>query len=581
MCVFVEVRQVLMVANLFTLALAALLVATACAPAAGSGGRGEGSDSLAAMGPKRVTLAIRGNPHIMYQKLNPRSNIPGVSVVQTLVTSGLTVTNPTGDGRVARLAEAPATVENGNWKLFPDGTMETRWTIRPGVVWHDGTPFTSKDPAFTAEFWRDKTMPIFAHVAFDSIAAIETPDERTVVARWNKAYINAGNLFGEFALPLAAHKLQPAYVAAAGDQEAFISNPYWGVEFVGTGPYKVKDWQLGSHLTVEANERYILGRPKIDEVTVKFIPDPNTLGANILAGEVDMPTGGRVDIEWAMNVADQWRAGRLETEYSSMLQIFVQHINPTPPIVNNLDFKRAMIHALDRQTMADILMFGKSSVGHTFVAPNQPEYPFIESAIVKYDYDTRRSLQLLEGLGYTRGADGALRDRAGQQLTFQIRTSQGDVRQEKALHSSAEDWRRLGVDMELHFVQPQRANDREYRSTFPAFDVKGQAGEMGYATNFHSRAIALPENNYTASQNNSRFSRPEMDRAVDGYFNTIPSNERMQHAWQIVRILSEEVGWIGLYYEVAPVLLPNRVILPAASNEGSLLDFVHEWDVRG
>src|SRR5437660_12393783 len=102
----------------------ALLVA--CAPATPSGGRGATSDQVSST-PKRFTAAIRGNPHTVYQKLNPRSNIPGIDSLEQMVTAGLTVAALEGRGRLPRLAEAAPTIENGNWKLLPDGQMEVTW----------------------------------------------------------------------------------------------------------------------------------------------------------------------------------------------------------------------------------------------------------------------------------------------------------------------------------------------------------------------------------------------------------------------------------------------------------------------
>src|SRR5581483_78250 len=207
---------------------------------------------------------------------------------------------------------------------------------------------------------------------------------------------------------------------------------------------------------------------------------------------------------------------------------------------------------------------------------------YVESAIVKYPFDPTRALRLLETLGYTRGADGKLLDRSGQTLAFQIRTSQGDVTQEKAMFASADDWQRLGAEVERFLVPPQRASDAEFRATFPAFDLKRQAGTMDYARSFHSKAIALPENNYLVSGNNSRYSRPEMDTAIDKYFTTVPWDERMEWGRQIVHLLSDDVGWIGLYHLIEPQLIPHRVVnLPPAKHEAGLLDFIHEWDLRG
>ncbi len=552
----------------------------ACASPPASPSASQRSEAPAQSGPKRFTGATRGNPHTVYQKLNPRSNIPGIDYIERLVATGLTVPTIDGAARMPRLAETVPTIENGGWVLLPDGQMETRFTIKPGAVWQDGTPFTTDDLVFTAMVVRDKALPVFGHVAYDSLDTVEALDSRTIVARWSKPYIKADQLFShDIALPIAKHKLEEAYNT---DKEHFIEHPYWSTEFVGTGPFKLKRWEPGSYMVLEANDRYIMGRPKLDEVTVKFIPDPNTLAANILTGEVDMPWGGRIDIEWAQHVADQWQGGKLVTGLSSMLQIYPQHINPTPAIVANVEFKRAMLYALDRQTMADTLQPGNVPLGHSFLSPLEPEWPYVESAIVKYAYDPNRALQILEGLGYTRNAEGKLQDRSGQRLAFQIRTSQGDVTQEKAMFASADDWSRLGVEVERFLVPPQRANDAEFRATFPAFDLKRQAGTMDYATSFHSRGIALPQNNFLVSGNNSRYSRPEMDTAIDRYFTTVPWDQRMEWGRQIVHLLSDDVGWIGLYHLIAPELIPSRVTgLPVTAKvEVSMLDAIHEWDVR-
>jgi peptide/nickel transport system substrate-binding protein len=586
------VQRMLRFSRVWLTGLVALIVTTACASpvaverneraATGVAPAGSSLEGRMSTGPKRFNVAIRGNPHTLYQKLNPRSNIPGIDGLERMVGTGLTVASPDG-GRTARLAETVPTLENGLWKLLPDSTMEMTWTLKPNIVWHDGTPMTSDDLVFTAQVVRDREYPVFRHVAFDSLGTVEAIDQRTVVVRWTKPFINADQFFSsEIALPIAKHRLEEAYRT---DREHFLDHPYWSTEYVGVGPFKLKSWEAGSHLVAEANDRYVMGRPRIDEIVVKFIPDPNTLAANLLAGEVDMVWGGRIDIEWGKEVGERWRDGKLGTAVASMLQIFVQHLNPSPSVLGNVEFKRAMVHALDRQAMVETLQFGLTSIGHTFVAPNQPEHAAIESAVVKYDYDQRRSLQMLEGLGYTRGNDGALRDRAGERLAFQIRTSQGDVSQEKAMYASADDWQRLGVEVDRHLVPPQRANDAEYRSTFPAFDLKRQGGDMEFARSFLSSRIALPENNFQVSGNNSRYAKPEMDRQIDRYFTTIPMEERMQAARQIVRMVAEDVAWIGLYYQVSPILLPNKVPgLQVSASPGTwgeqMVEFLHEWDIR-
>lgn len=82
---------------------------------------------------------------------------------------------------------------------------------------------------------------------------------------------------------------------------------YWGPEFVGAGPYRLREWAKSSHAIFVANGDYVLGRPRIDEIEVKFIPDPNPLEANILADTVQVTLDKSISIEQAIQVRDQWR----------------------------------------------------------------------------------------------------------------------------------------------------------------------------------------------------------------------------------------------------------------------------------
>ena len=95
------------------LAIVPLLVLAACAPARSDAPFGAVGGQDARQGsPKRFSAAIRGDPHTLYQKLNPRSNIPGIDDLERLVNSGLSV--PDSDGNLQpRLAEAVPTIENG------------------------------------------------------------------------------------------------------------------------------------------------------------------------------------------------------------------------------------------------------------------------------------------------------------------------------------------------------------------------------------------------------------------------------------------------------------------------------------
>src|SRR5207302_4584851 len=133
------------------------------------------------------------------------------------------------------------------------------------------------------------------------------------------------------ALPLPRHLLERAYDE---DRASFLTLPYWGPDLVATGPYKVREMLADQHLLLAANDQFVLGRPKIDEIEVKFIPDSNTLIANILAGEIDVTLDQRaVSFEERRNLREQWQGGRVEHGEGGVPALTTQLLNAQPAIV--------------------------------------------------------------------------------------------------------------------------------------------------------------------------------------------------------------------------------------------------------
>lgn len=386
--------------------LALVLLAASCAPAPPRSDSSAGGAAQSTATPKRITIAIYG------ELTNVRSQVmtvtPGLTEIEQIINAGLAAIDDRGIMR-PRLAEAVPSLENGSWKVFGDGRMETTWTIRPEARWHDGAPFTSQDVHFTVmQVGKDPETSPLRHLMYDYIDAIDTPDPRTAIVRWSKPNIDADKLLSTvgdpWPMPLPKHLLERPH---SEDKLNFLQHPYFAQDFVGTGPYRIRDWTLGSQVVLEANPDYVLGRPKIDEMEIKFILDLNTMMANVAAGSVDATLGRGISLEQALDIRAMWPTGRLDIPPRNVIVIYPQLINPTQPaVMTDIRFRRAVMHAIDRQALVDTLMRGQSSIAHVFLNPNEPEYREIEPRIVKYDYDPRLAVQLIEQLGYARGADG-------------------------------------------------------------------------------------------------------------------------------------------------------------------------------
>src|SRR5205823_12118351 len=120
---------------------------------------------------------------------------------------------------------------------------------------------------------------------------------------------------------------------------------------------------------------YILGRPKIDEIEVKFITDFNTIVANLLSGSVEMFIGGRFPAEQAVTLRDT--APNLNVVLADRLggvvPLYPQYVNPDPPIVANVEFRRALLQGIDRREMNDAIQLGIGPIAHSWLQSDTVE----------------------------------------------------------------------------------------------------------------------------------------------------------------------------------------------------------------
>jgi peptide/nickel transport system substrate-binding protein len=566
------------------IALLGLALLAACAPAPGAGpGSTSGAEPAKVTGPRKITAVIRSDPRTVSNKINATGGASqtGIDAIEQLIHAGL-VNYDTQDRLLPQLAETVPTVENGLWKLFPDGQMEITWKLREGARWHDGALFTADDLVFTATVERDRDLTLLTRPEYAAVDTAEAPDSRTIVVRWKRPYIDATTLFTyALGVPLPRHLLERPLTE---EKPTYLDHPYWTEGFVGLGPYRLGEWVRGSHLVVNANDQYVLGRPKIDEIDIRFIPDLQTVAANLLSGAVEVTIGrSTFSFEQGANVRDQWRDGTMLIKMQGWVAAYPQFVNPNPAVIRDARFRRALMHALDREQLADSLQLGLVPVAHSIVGPNEPVHKEIEPSIVKYEHDPRKAMDLVEAIGYTRGGDGFFRDAANQRLAVELRTTAELDIHLTTVFPMADAWQRVGVATEPIVIPPQRQPEREYVNTFPGFHMIGSGNSLTTAGlgRFHSSKAALAENNYQSVGNYPRYMNPEFDALQDRYFSTVPERERAQVLAQLINHMTDQVVVLGLFYNGSAVMVSNRIQgVTVGAQRASQTWNAPEWDVK-
>ena len=341
------------------LACALLVILAGCAPStSGSPGAAGAPGAPATQGPKRIVIAMAGDPPGISTHINPAGTAtPGLPELIDLVAPGLSLVDSDGR-RVPLLATDIPSTDRGSWLVQPDGRMQTTWKLRPGVTWHDGSPLTTDDLLFAVTVGRDPELGEFGNAAFNAIDRVEALDALTITVFWKRPFIDADAMFstgrgseGGLAEPLPAHILGPLY---NDDRARVRESAYWTTEFVGNGPFQVRELIPGSMVRLAAYPSYVLGRPKIDEIEVRFITSTPTLVANTLAGEVELTIGRGLSLEQGLTLRDQWHEGTITVGVlQNWIPIYPQLLDPAPAVVANAQFRRALTHAMDRQQMAD------------------------------------------------------------------------------------------------------------------------------------------------------------------------------------------------------------------------------------
>ncbi len=281
-----------------------------------------------------------------------------------------------------------------SWSVAADGRTIT-FNLRRGVKWHDGRDFTSADVAYSIMKGFGPNNGL-VRSTFSNVEAVRTPDANTAVLVMRQpaaALLNA--------LPVATATILPAHIY---DNTDIRTNPA-NLKPVGTGPFRFAEWRRGSAIVVEKNPNYYEpGKPYLDRIVFRVIPDTQSRGAAVESGEVDMV------FHSTAAAADARRLGalpnlQLTTDgYYFDSTVSFMEVNMEHPILGKAEVRRALAHAIDRKFILDNIWMGFGKVA------TSPIHYGLKQAytedVPQYAFDMRRAEQLLDEAGYKRGADG-------------------------------------------------------------------------------------------------------------------------------------------------------------------------------
>jgi peptide/nickel transport system substrate-binding protein len=317
------------------------------------------------------------------------------SLVMELVMLGLADLDPEGNVFPELAAELP-TLENGGVVVDEDAwTMTATWKLREDVKWSDGTPLTADDVIFTYEAIINPETGGWVP-GIDYVEGIEKVDDHTFTVYFNTVYPGYLTLFGgEQAVIWPAHYCDASQGFADWD---------CGRKPLSSGPYVLKEWVNGDHMTFVKNENYFEpGKPSIDTITVRIVPDQSVRKTMLINGDADLDM-------WTTEamIADLQGESNVVVEPSPVnrwvMRLFFNLAakgttdpDATPhPILSDVRVRRAIRMAVDVDTISNEFFLGIAKPVWTefFREPYKCEIP-------RPTFDPERAKALLESAGWT------------------------------------------------------------------------------------------------------------------------------------------------------------------------------------
>jgi peptide/nickel transport system substrate-binding protein len=276
-----------------------------------------------------------------------------------------------------------------SWRYVDDTTLE--FTLRPGVTFHDGSPFTADDVVYTVQVaTTDKQVAVPSNYGF--IAGAERVDDLHVRIKLKNVFPAALDYIA-MVLPI----LPKAYRERVGAE--------YGQRPVGTGPYRITNVDGVSSISLERNESYFdgpKGKPAIKRLLIREVADTTE--------ELAMIQGGQADWIWQFSPGDLDTLGRrpdLQVMRQESMRVSYMDMDAAGrtgagnPLTDE-KVRRAIMMAVDREAMSRRFMPG----GRALDAPCYPtQFGCDQGAAVHYAYDPAGARKLLADAGYPSGFD--------------------------------------------------------------------------------------------------------------------------------------------------------------------------------
>ena len=415
-----------------------------------------------------------------------------------------------------------------SWSWNEEGTTLT-FTLREGVRWHDGKPFTARDVQCTWDLITGKSS------------------EKFRVNPRKSWYRNLAEVTtnGDYEVSFHLKRPQPSFIAlvASGWSPVYpchVSARDMRSHPVGTGPFKFVEFKPNERIKVARNPDYWKkDRPYLDGIEWTMMPNPSTAVLAFTAGKFDRFSQGILSIPLMKQIKEQEpKAVCVTVPWNIPRQMLV---NRDKPPFDNAELRRAMSLALDRRAFIDILGDGEGTVGGAMMPPPAGAWglpPEVLQTLPGYGTDVTanrtEARKIMEKLGY--GPD--------KRLSVTLTTRNAPAYRDPAV-LLIDQLKEIYIDGTLNAIDTTQWYPTVMRKDYMVGLTVSENGLDDPDQQFYENFVCGAERNYTG------YCSPEVDKLVDQQSMQTDNAKRKQIVWEIERKLAEDAARPAIFYPVS------------------------------
>jgi len=442
------------------------------------------------------------------------------------------------------------------WQVSSDHLTYT-FTIRDGVRWQDGVPFTADDVVYSFGKIRDpKVDTAQLRSYFADVVSVKKIDDKTVQFQYRKPYFKALEICG--GIPII-----PKHIFDDGSD---FNTHAAGRKPVGTGPFRFKSWETGRSIELDKNPDYWKEKPDITGIIFKIIPNSTVSLQLLKKGALDL--AGLSAIQWERQTQTSAFTKRFEKYRYWLPNYSYIAWNMRKPYFDDRRVRIAMTMLLDRKTILKELLFGQGEI----VSGNFYRFgDAYNDKVEPYPYDPEGARKLLDETGWIDHDGDGIRDKDGVPFSFTFLFPPGSRFSQSIGMIMREDFMRAGIDMQLQSL--------EWTTLLKLIEKREfDAVSLAWATSFDEDPYQLWHSSQAEKGSNFvGFVNAEADKLIEEGRVEFDKPKRIEIYKKLHELVHEEEPYTFLFTNPSLVAVAKRFSNVRAYRGG--LD-VLEWGVK-